>query len=60
MRDLNTISISLKSIKRYPDSKRTKSWVGKMVHIEHGVWREGGVGFTWAPSPRFSAQTGKV
>lgn len=46
-------SITQKYIRRYPDSKRTKSWAGVMVHIEteNGVWREGGAGYTWADKP---------
>lgn len=40
-------------IRRYPDSKRTHSWIGVPVHIEteNGVWREGGCGYTWAHMP---------
>lgn len=40
-------------IRRYPTSKRTKSFAGCMVHIEteNGVWRSGGAGYTWAGKP---------
>lgn len=42
--------ITQKYLRRYPDSKRTRSWAGRMVHIEteSGVWRTGGAGYTWA------------
>ena len=42
--------ITQKYLRRYPDSKRTRSWAGSMVQIEteHGVWRVGGAGYTWA------------
>lgn len=45
--------ITQKYIRRYPSSKRTRSWAGKLVHIEteHGVWRTGGAGYTWAHRP---------
>jgi hypothetical protein len=45
--------ITQKYIRRYPASKRTRSWAGKMVHIEteHGVWRINGQGYTWANHP---------
>lgn len=44
------MEITQKYLRRYPDSKRTKSWKGVPVHIqtEHGVWRIGGCGYTWA------------
>ncbi len=37
-------------LRRYPDSKRTRSWAGCTVHIEtdNGVWRIGGRGYTLA------------
>lgn len=43
-------SITQKYIRRYPNSKRTKSWKGKLVHIqtENGVWRTDGMGYTYA------------
>jgi len=42
--------ITQKYIRRYPDSKRTRSWADTNVHIEteNGVWRVGGAGYTWA------------
>lgn len=45
--------ITQKYLRRYPDSKRTKSWAGRMVHIEteNGVWRHRGQGYTWAGQP---------
>lgn len=45
--------ITQKYLRRYPDSARSKSWVGSMVHIqtENGVWREGGCGYTYAERP---------
>ena len=45
--------ITQKYIRRYPDSKRTRSWAGVPVHIEteNGVWRDGGAGYTWAHRP---------
>lgn len=45
--------ITQKYLRRYPDSKRTRSWAGVMVHIEteNGVWREGGSGYTYAGRP---------
>lgn len=41
-------SITQKYIRRYPKSKRTKSWIDKMVHIrtDHGIWRVQGEGYT--------------
>ena len=44
--------ITQKYLKRYPNSQRTKSWAGKMVHIltENGVWRTDGHGYTFAGS----------
>jgi len=43
-------NITQRYLRRYPNSRRTKSWSGVMVHIEteSGVWREGGSGYTWA------------
>lgn len=45
--------ITQKYLRRYPDSKRSKSWAGVPVHIqtENGVWRTGGCGYTWATEP---------
>lgn len=42
--------ITQKYLRRYPESKETKSWAGKMVHIEtnHGVWRTDACGYTFA------------
>jgi len=42
--------ITQEYLRRYPNSKRSKSWAGKMVHIqtENGVWRTGGSGYTYA------------
>ena len=42
--------ITQKYLRRYPDSKRTRSWAGVTVQIEteNGVWREYGRGYTWA------------
>ena len=42
--------ITQKYLRRWPDSKRARSWAGAMVHIqtEHGVWRINGQGYTWA------------
>lgn len=35
-------------LRRWPNSKRARAWAGRMVHIqtEHGVWRDGGSGYT--------------
>ena len=46
-------TITQKYLRRYPDSKKARSWAGRMVHIrtEHGVWRHGGCGYTTAGSP---------
>ncbi len=40
-------------LRRWPNSKRARSWTGRMVHIEteNGVWRAGGAGYTWAGKP---------
>ena len=45
--------ITQKYLRRWPDSKRAKSWAGRMVHIqtENGVWRTNGHGYTWADKP---------
>jgi hypothetical protein len=42
--------ITQKYIRRYPESRRTKSWAGRMVQIstENGVWRVDGHGYTYA------------
>lgn len=42
--------ITQKYIRRWPDSKKTKSWHGKLVHIQtdNGVWRIDGCGYTYA------------
>lgn len=50
---MNDTLITQKYIRRYPASKRTKSWAGKMVHIatEHGVWRVNAQGYTYAGKP---------
>lgn len=42
--------ITQKYIRRYPDSRRTRSWAGVLVNIEteNGVWRKGGAGYTYA------------
>lgn len=44
------LRITQKYMRRYPNSKQTRSWAGRMVHIEteNGVWRHGGCGYTWA------------
>ncbi|WP_313030391.1 hypothetical protein [Brucella sp.] len=40
--------ITQKYLRRWPDSKRSKSWAGRLVHIqtENGVWRNNGKGYT--------------
>lgn len=45
--------ITQKYLRRYPNSKRARSWEGVKVHIqtENGVWRDGGCGYTWAGKP---------
>lgn len=45
--------ITQKYLRRYPDSKRTRSWSGKLVHIEteNGVWRKNAQGYTYAGRP---------
>jgi hypothetical protein len=45
--------ITQKYLRRYPNSKRAKSWAGVPVHIqtENGVWRIGGHGYTWSFKP---------
>jgi hypothetical protein len=46
-------NITQRYLRRYPNSKRAKSWSGVMVHIqtENGVWRDGGTGYTLAGKP---------
>lgn len=47
---LSDSKITQKYLRRYGlDTKRSKSWAGRMVHIqtENGVWRTGGAGYTW-------------
>lgn len=45
--------ITQKYLRRFPNSERTRSWAGVLVHIEteNGVWRTGGSGYTWAGKP---------
>lgn len=45
--------ITQKYIRRYPTSRRTRSWAGRMVHIEteNGVWRTNAHGYTYAGMP---------
>ena len=45
--------ITQKYLRRWPDSRRARSWAGRMVHIqtENGVWRDGAAGYTWAGMP---------
>ena len=40
--------ITQKYLRRYPDSRRSQSWHGMIVHIrtENGVWRPDGHGYT--------------
>lgn len=47
------VRITQKYLRRYPDSRRSRTWAGVMVHIEteNGVWREGGCGYTYAGMP---------
>lgn len=44
--------ISLKYLKRYPNSERTKSWYGKIVAIQSNgaYWKAGGHGYTYRPN----------
>jgi len=51
--ELEADRITQKYLRRWPDSKRAKSWAGRMVHIqtENGVWRTNGHGYTWAGKP---------
>ena len=44
--------ISRKYIERYPNSKRTKSWSGKIVAINcvSGYWRSNCSGYTYRPN----------
>lgn len=46
-------TITQEYLRRYPYSKRTKSWAGRMVHIqtENGVWRQNANGYTHAGAP---------
>ncbi|WP_156458098.1 hypothetical protein [Devosia epidermidihirudinis] len=45
--------ITQKYLRRWPTSKRARSWAGRMVHIrtENGVWRTGGSGYTYPHTP---------
>ncbi|WP_313026909.1 hypothetical protein [Brucella sp.] len=45
-----TDRITQKYLRRWPDSKRAKSWAGRLVHIqtENGVWRINGKGYTYS------------
>lgn len=45
--------ITQQYLRRYPTSKRAKSWAGRLVHIqtENGVWRVNGCGYTYAGKP---------
>ena len=45
--------ITQKYLRRWPKSKKARSWAGRMVYIEtdNGVWRHGGKGYTWAGTP---------
>jgi len=45
--------ITQKYLRLYPDSKRTKSWSGRLVYIQtnRGIWREGGHGYTKTGEP---------
>lgn len=47
------VRITQKYLRRWPDSRRARAWAGRPVHIEteHGVWRDGGAGYTWAGMP---------
>lgn len=42
--------ITQRYLKRWPNSKRAKTWFNVKVHIqtENGVWRKGGCGYTYA------------
>jgi len=42
--------ITQKYLRLWPDSKCSKSWAGRLVHIqtENGVWRTNGKGYTYA------------
>jgi hypothetical protein len=46
-------TITQKYLRRWPDSKRARSWAGAMVHIqtENGVWRRNACGYTYAGRP---------
>jgi hypothetical protein len=41
-------SITEKYLRRYPSSKKTRSWAGAMVHLRtmNGIWRPDGHGYT--------------
>lgn len=41
-------TITQKYLRRWPESKRAKSWLGVLVHIrtENGIWRPEGNGYT--------------
>ena len=43
------VRITKKYLRRWPDSKRARKWIGVMVHIEtdHGVWRVDAAGYTF-------------
>jgi hypothetical protein len=45
--------ITQQYLRRWPESKKSRAWAGRMVHIEteHGVWRHEGMGYTWAGTP---------
>lgn len=45
--------ITQKYLRRYPDSRRTRSWAGRLVYIqtENGVWRTNGAGYTEVGNP---------
>jgi hypothetical protein len=53
MDDFGPDFITQRYLRRYPNSKRTRSWAGVPVHIqtENGVWRVGGSGYTWVGKP---------
>ena len=46
--DLVKHSITEKYLRRYPSSKKSKSWEGSMVHLrtKNGIWRPNGKGYT--------------
>lgn len=47
--ELRVERITQKYLRRYPNSKRTRSWAGCMVHIstDRGVWRTNAEGYTY-------------